>query len=80
MVTQWQLKRSTHGTNEKFILYFGWKNLKGREFGRPRRRWEDNITTDLREIVWGFVGWIHLAQDRGQWRALLTTVINLWVP
>jgi len=31
---------------------------------RPRRRWEDNIIRDLREIGWEDVGWIHLAQDR----------------
>jgi hypothetical protein len=35
-----------------------------RPLGRPRRRWEDEIRMDLREIVWGDVGWIQLAQDR----------------
>jgi hypothetical protein len=35
---------------------------------------------DLREIGWGGMDWIVLAQDRGQWRALDNTVINLWVP
>jgi hypothetical protein len=34
--------------------------------GRPRRRWENNIKTDLREIGWEGVDWIHLAQDRDQ--------------
>jgi hypothetical protein len=37
-----------------------------RPLGRPRRRWEDNIKTDLREIGWGGMGWIHLAHDRDQ--------------
>jgi hypothetical protein len=32
----------------------------------PRFRWEDNIKMDLRERGWGGMGWIHLAQDRGQ--------------
>jgi hypothetical protein len=32
--------------------------------GRPRRRWEDNIKMDLREIGFGDVDWIHLSQDR----------------
>jgi hypothetical protein len=40
----------------------------------------DNITMDLREIVWEIVDWIHLAQDRNQWRALVYTVMNLRVP
>jgi hypothetical protein len=37
---------------------------------RPRRRWEDGIKMDLREIGWGCVEWIHLAQDRDCWRAV----------
>jgi hypothetical protein len=37
--------------------------------GRPRRKWVDNIKLDLREIGWGGMGWIDLAQDRDQWRA-----------
>jgi hypothetical protein len=47
---------------------------------RSRRRWKDNIKTDLTEIGWGCTGWIHLVQDRDQWRALMTTVLNLRVP
>jgi hypothetical protein len=41
-----------------------------RELGRPRHRWEDGIKMDLREIGWGGVEWIHLAQDRDRWRAV----------
>jgi hypothetical protein len=44
---------------------------ENRSLGRPRRRWEDNIKTDLREIGWGGIDWIHLTQDRDQWRALV---------
>jgi hypothetical protein len=40
-----------------------------RPLGRLRRRWEDNIKMDVREIGFGDVDWIHLAQDRGRWRA-----------
>jgi hypothetical protein len=47
--------------------------------GRPRRRWENNIKMDLREIGWGGMDWIDLAQDRDQWRALVNTVMNLRV-
>jgi hypothetical protein len=48
-----------------------------RPLGRPRRRWEDEISMDLREIGWGNVDWIQLAQDRDRWRALVNTVMNL---
>jgi hypothetical protein len=34
--------------------------------GRPRRRWEVNIKTGLREIGWGGVDWIRLARGRDQ--------------
>jgi hypothetical protein len=48
--------------------------------GRPRCRWEDNIKVDLNEIVDEGVDWIHLAQNRLQWLALVNTVIYLEVP
>jgi hypothetical protein len=41
-----------------------------RPLGRPKRRWEDNIKMDLREIEIDEANWILLAQDRVQWRAL----------
>jgi hypothetical protein len=50
-----------------------------RPLGRHRRRWEDNVKIDLREIGWGGVDWISLAQDRGWWMALVNRVINLRV-
>jgi hypothetical protein len=51
-----------------------------RALGRLRRRWEDNIKTDLGEIGWGGLDWIYLAQVRDKWRALVNTVMNLRVP
>jgi hypothetical protein len=51
-----------------------------RPLGRPRRRWEDNIKLDLREIGIDGANWIQLAQYRVQWRASLNTVMNLRVP
>jgi hypothetical protein len=51
-----------------------------RSVGRHRRRWEDNIRVDLREIGWGCMDWIDLFQDRDQWRILVNTVTNLLVP
>jgi hypothetical protein len=50
-----------------------------RPLGRPRRRWEDNIKMDLREIGIDGSNWIRLAQDRVQWRAFVSTVMNLQV-
>jgi hypothetical protein len=47
--------------------------------GRPRLR-RENIRIDLREIGWEGVDWIHLAQDRDQWRAVLNTAMKLRVP
>jgi hypothetical protein len=51
-----------------------------RPLGRPRRRWEDNIKMDLREIGIHGTNWIQLAQERVQWRAFVNTVMNLRVP
>jgi hypothetical protein len=51
-----------------------------RPLGRPRRRWEDNIRMDLREVGFAFVDWMGLAQDRDRWRALVSAVMNLRVP
>jgi hypothetical protein len=56
-------------------------NLEGkRPLGRPRRRWEDGIRMDLREIGLGGVDWIRLAQDRDRWRTVVSVVMNLRVP
>jgi hypothetical protein len=51
-----------------------------RKPGRPRRRWEDNIKMDLREVEYGGMDSIDLAQNRDRWRALVNAVLNLWVP
>jgi hypothetical protein len=51
-----------------------------RPLGRPRHRWLDNIRMDLKEVGWGDVDWIGLAQDRNRWRALVNSVLNLRVP
>ena len=51
-----------------------------RPLGRPRRRWEDNIKMDLKEVGGSCGDWMYLAQDRDRWRALVSTVMNLRVP
>jgi hypothetical protein len=48
--------------------------------GRPRRRWENNIKLDLREVGIDGAHWIQLAQDRIQWRTFVNTVMNLRIP
>ena len=52
----------------------------GRPHGRPRRRWEDNIKIDIKEVEWRVMGWISVAQDRDRWRAVVKAVMNLRVP
>jgi hypothetical protein len=51
-----------------------------RPLGRPRRRREDNIKMNLREIGIDGANWTRLARDRFQWRDFVNTVMNLWVP
>jgi len=51
-----------------------------RPLGRPRRRWVDNIRTDLQEVGCVYMDWIGLTQDRDGWRTLVSAVMNLGVP
>jgi hypothetical protein len=51
-----------------------------RPLGKSRRRRLDNSRLDLVEVGWGDEAWIGLAQDRGRWRALVNSVLNLRVP
>ncbi|KAJ4446673.1 hypothetical protein ANN_13370 [Periplaneta americana] len=48
-----------------------------RPLGRPRRRWEDNIKMDLREVGYDDRDWINLAQDRDRWRPSVRAAMNL---
>jgi hypothetical protein len=56
-----------------------WRPEGKKPLERPRRRWEDNIKMDIREIGIDGANWVRLAQDRVQWRAFVRTVINLRV-
>jgi hypothetical protein len=71
---------STNGEKRNaYRILVGNPEEKG-PLGRPGHRWVDNIKIDLREIGWGGMDWIDLAQDRDQWRALVNTVMKLRVP
>jgi hypothetical protein len=61
-----------------YNIFIG-KSEGKRPLGRSRRRW-GNIRMDLGETGWEGVDWMHLAQDRDQWRARMNTVMNLRVP
>jgi hypothetical protein len=66
------------GEERKVHKLFVGKARRKEKLERLRRRWEDGVKMDLMDIGWG-VKWIQLAQDRGRWRALVNTVINLRV-
>ena len=51
-----------------------------RHLGRPRRRWEDNIKMELKEIGISTRNWVDSIQDRNYWRALANVALNLRVP
>jgi hypothetical protein len=59
------------GTWKKCIKNIGRKTWKKIPLGRSRHRWEDNIKMDVGEIGWEGVDWIHLDQERVQWRAVV---------
>jgi hypothetical protein len=82
MMKSWSIRWAEHiarmgaMSNTQFCL----ESHGNRQLGRPRRKWEGNIKTDLTEIGSKSVDWIHLPQDRDRWRAVVNTVMNLGVP
>ena len=54
-----------------------YKILRGTPIGRPRRRWKDNIRTNLREISIITKNLVDSSQDRDYWRALVNAALNL---
>jgi hypothetical protein len=50
-----------------------------RPLGRPRRKWVKNDKMILREIGWDCMDWIHLAQDKVQWKGLVNTAMSFRV-
>jgi hypothetical protein len=51
-----------------------------RPLGRPKRRRRNNTKMDVREVGWRGMDWVDLALNRGRWRALVKSVMNLRVP
>jgi hypothetical protein len=66
-------------TRNAYKILVGRPKVK-KPLGRSRRRWEDNIRIDVREIGWEVVDWMNMAEDRDQWRTVVNTVMNLRVP
>ena len=55
------------------------KPTEKRHLGRPRRRWENNIRMDLKEIIINTRNWVDSAQNRDYWRDLVNAALNLRV-
>jgi hypothetical protein len=70
---------STNGEERNAYRLLVGKPEGRRPLGKPRRR-VDYIRMDLVEVGWGDVDLNGLAQDRNRWRALVNSVLNLWVP
>jgi hypothetical protein len=68
-----------HGEKRNAYRILSGKPEGKRPLGRPGHRWEYNIKMGLKEIGWGGMFWVDLAQDRDQWRVLINAVKNLWV-
>jgi hypothetical protein len=79
MAMRWAVNVARMGEDRKVYKVLVGKPEGKRPLGRPRRRWEDGIRMDLREIGLGCVDWIRLAQDRDRWRAVVSAVMNLRV-
>jgi hypothetical protein len=67
------------------VMRDAYKNLLGNPeekgpISRPRRRWDNNIKMDVKEIGLESLDWIHMAQDRDRRQAAVNTIMNLRVP
>jgi hypothetical protein len=77
---RWAEHEALMGEGRGFYRVLVGRTEGKRPLGRPRRRWEDNIKMDLREIGINGTIWIQLAQDRVRWWAFVSTVKNLRIP
>jgi hypothetical protein len=74
---RWAGHVARKGEERKVYKVLVGKHGGKRPLGRPRRRWEDGIRMDLKEIGLEGVDWIRLAQDRDRRRAVVSAVMNL---
>ena len=58
---------------DKFIRDFAGETRREEATCKTQRRWEDNVTTNLKEMEWQDVNWIQLSQDRDNWRNHMNT-------
>jgi hypothetical protein len=65
---------------EKYVQMFGKEIWRKETTSRPGLRWEDSIKLNFKEIIWMSLNWVHVAEGRGQWQAVVDTVMNLVVP
>jgi hypothetical protein len=64
----------------QFLTGWRWENQKERAyFDKSVRRWEYNIKMNLKEISQKGLNWIYLAQYTNWWRAVINTVVTLWL-
>jgi hypothetical protein len=47
---------------------------------RAKHRWKGDIKMYIKKSGWKSLAWIHLALDRDNWWALVSTAMNIWVP
>jgi hypothetical protein len=76
---RWAGQVARVGDEKKVYKVLVGKPDRKRPLERPRRRWEDGIRIDHREIGWGSVDWIQMIQYKDRWRALVNTAMNLRV-
>jgi len=67
------------GKKKAYTVCLGKPEGKG-PIEKPRGRWEDNVKTYVKGVGCEGVGWISLFQDRQEWRVVVNTVMNHWVP
>jgi hypothetical protein len=75
-IMSWAVHVARIGNRKGVFRVLVGKREGKRPLGRPRRRWEDNITLDLQEVVCGVMDSIELAQDRERWRAIVNAVMK----